>query len=98
MALHTHLLAPRDEALTKLQHDTLVLLERAGGSVSLVAVVLIFAAYAAAPRVRNVQNTFIVFASISNVGASVASLIALDGVGAGVDSPLCQGQGFLFQM
>ncbi|KAH6895752.1 hypothetical protein B0T10DRAFT_557933 [Thelonectria olida] len=92
------LLTPRDEDLTSTQHGTLVLLERIGGSISLVAVLLIFVAYALAPRVRNVQNTFIVFASISNIGASIASLIALDGVEQGVDSSLCQGQGFLFQM
>lgn len=92
------LLAARAEALTPTQTETLVLLERIGGSVSLVAVVLIFVAYALVPRVRNVQNTFIVFASIANIGASVASIIAMDGLNRGVESALCQGQGFLFQM
>ncbi|KAH7150139.1 hypothetical protein B0J13DRAFT_583473 [Dactylonectria estremocensis] len=92
------LLAARAEALTPGQLRTLMLLERIGGSVSLVAVVLIFVAYAAVPRVRNVQNTFIMFASIANIGASIASIIALDGLEQGVESALCQGQGFLFQM
>ncbi|KAH7160964.1 hypothetical protein EDB81DRAFT_333218 [Dactylonectria macrodidyma] len=92
------LLAARTEALTPGQLRTLVLLERIGGSVSLVAVILIFVAYAAVPRVRNIQNTFIMFASIANIGASIASIIALDGLEKGVDSALCQGQGFLFQM
>ncbi|KAH6996063.1 hypothetical protein BKA56DRAFT_473161 [Ilyonectria sp. MPI-CAGE-AT-0026] len=92
------LLAARAEALKPSQIETLVLLERIGGSVSLVAVVLIFVAYALVPRVRNVQNTFIMFASIANIGASVASIIAMDGLNRGVESALCQGQGFLFQM
>ncbi|KAI5463834.1 hypothetical protein BGZ63DRAFT_506494 [Mariannaea sp. PMI_226] len=92
------LLAPRDEQLTTKELNTVVLLERIGGSISLVAVVCVFITYALVQRVRNVQNTFIVFASISNVGACIASLIALDGLDKGVDSSLCQGQGFLFQM
>ncbi|KPM40042.1 hypothetical protein AK830_g6518 [Neonectria ditissima] len=99
MPVHT-LLAARAEVITMTpeQARTLTLLERIGGTISLVAVLLLFAAYAAAPRVRNVQNTFIVFASIANIGASVASIIAMDGLQSGTDSALCQGQGFLFQM
>ncbi|KAF4464747.1 G coupled receptor like [Fusarium albosuccineum] len=88
----------RAEALTAGQTQTLVLMERIGGSISLVAVVLIFVAYALVPRVRNVQNTFIVFASIANVGASIASIIAMDGLELGVASPLCQAQSFMFHM
>ncbi|KAG9504600.1 hypothetical protein J7337_004575 [Fusarium musae] len=80
------------------QRTTLVLFERIGGSVSLVAVLCIFVAYALVPKVRNVQNTFIVFASVANVGASVASIIALDGLELGVASPLCQAQSFMFHM
>ncbi|PHH73796.1 hypothetical protein CDD80_3553 [Ophiocordyceps camponoti-rufipedis] len=86
------------ERLTPRQVDVLVALERAGGSVSLVALVFIFIAYALFRPVRNVQNTFIVFASVSNVGASVASIIALDGIKAGTQTPLCQTQSFLFEM
>lgn len=88
----------RAESLTAGQIDTLVVLERVGGSVSLVAVVFIFIAYALVPRVRNVQNTFIVFASVSNVGASIASIIAMDGLNKGQKTALCQGQSFLFEM
>ncbi|CAM1511649.1 Fc.00g091620.m01.CDS01 [Cosmosporella sp. VM-42] len=90
--------AERGEDLTQGEIKTLVLLERIGGSISLVSVVLIFIAFALAPRVRNVQNTFIVFASVANVGASVASIIAFDGLERGVASALCQGQSFLFEM
>ncbi|XWW93936.1 hypothetical protein V2A60_001875 [Cordyceps javanica] len=76
----------------------LVKLERIGGSISIVAVVCIFIAYALFPKVRNVQNTFIVFASVSNVGASVASIIAFDGLREGKGSALCRAQSFLFEM
>lgn len=76
----------------------LVKLERIGGSISLVAVICIFVAYFLFPKVRNVQNTFIVFASVSNVGASVASIVAFDGLKAGKASSLCKAQSFLFEM
>ncbi|PFH60994.1 hypothetical protein XA68_18467 [Ophiocordyceps unilateralis] len=89
---------PTAERLTPGQIEVLVALERVGGSVSLVALLFIFIAYALFRPVRNVQNTFIVFASVSNVGASVASIIALDGINAGTQTPLCQTQSFLFEM
>ncbi|KAM3475635.1 hypothetical protein MY5147_003647 [Beauveria neobassiana] len=76
----------------------LVQLERIGGSISLVAVVCIFLAYTLFPKVRNVQNTFIVFASVSNAGASVGSIIAFDGLRSGTTSALCKAQSFLFEM
>jgi hypothetical protein len=89
---------PLSEHMSTGQMGTLVLLERTGGIISLIAVMFIFVAFGLAPEVRNVQNTFIVFASVSNVGASVASIIAMDGLMRGRYSPLCQAQGFMFQM
>lgn len=86
------------EDFTEDQIRTLMLMERIGGSVSLFAVIFIFIAYSLVPRARNVQNTFIVFASISNIGASIASIIAFDGLKAGKVSALCQAQSFLFEM
>lgn len=77
---------------------TIVTVERVGGSISLAAVVLIFVAYALVRGSRNVQNTFIVFASVSNVGASIACIIAMDGLVAGKATALCQAQSFLFEM
>ncbi|KAF4982421.1 hypothetical protein FZEAL_1939 [Fusarium zealandicum] len=88
----------RSETLTPGQTQALVMMERIGGSVSLVSVCLIFVAFALVPRVRNVQNTFIVFASVANIGASIASIIAMDGLELGVASPLCQAQSFMFHM
>lgn len=89
---------PIKDHLTQSQIDVLVALERLGGSISLIALMFIFLAYALIRQVRNVQNTFIVFASVSNVGASIASIIALDGLHAGKGSALCQTQAFLFEM
>ncbi|KHN97035.1 G-protein coupled receptor [Metarhizium album ARSEF 1941] len=80
------------------QIETITTLERIGGSISLVAVFFIFVAYALVRRVRNVQNTFIVFASVSNVGASIACIIAMDGLVLGEARALCQTQAFLFEM
>ena len=86
------------EDFTPDQVHTLKLMERIGGSISLLAVMFIFIAYALVPRARNVQNTFIVFASVSNVGASIASIIAFDGLEAGKGTALCQAQSFMFEM
>lgn len=89
---------PASEHMTDPQLLTLTVLERTGGCISLVAVFAIFIAYWLIREVRNVQNTFIVFASVSNVGASIASTIAMDGLKRGRDSSLCQAQSFMFEM
>lgn len=80
------------------QRHTLQTVERVGASLSLVGVCLIFVTFAAFKRLRTVPNTFILFASIANVGASVACLIGYDGLNAGDVSALCQVQGFLLEM
>ncbi|KAH6989944.1 hypothetical protein EDB80DRAFT_588258 [Ilyonectria destructans] len=85
-------------APTPSQAHTLALLERIGGCLSLVAVFLIFIAYGLMARLRNPRNTFIVMASIANLGASIASIIARDGLAAGQDSVLCKAQAFMLQM
>ncbi|GAB0136947.1 hypothetical protein EsDP_00005231 [Epichloe bromicola] len=89
---------PASEHFTPDQVDTIITLERLGGSISLAAVTLIFLAYGLIRGVRNVQNTFIVFASVSNVGASMACIIAMDGLRQGKESSLCRAQSFLFEM
>ncbi|KAL2136204.1 hypothetical protein VTI74DRAFT_5082 [Chaetomium olivicolor] len=84
--------------LTEEQRDTIQYIERAGASLSLIGVSLIFIAYALFKRVRTVPNTFILFASIANVGASIACLIGYAGILAGDLSALCQTQAFLLEM
>ncbi|KAH8905256.1 family A G protein-coupled receptor-like protein [Coniochaeta sp. PMI_546] len=84
--------------LTVDQRKALQTVERIGASLSLVGVCLIFVTFAAFKRLRTVPNTFILFASIANVGASTACLIGYDGLNAGYESALCQVQGFLLEM
>lgn len=80
------------------QLKTLALLERVGGSISLVSVLIIFVTYGLIARLRNPRNTFIVFASIANVGASIGCIISQDGLRAGQDSTLCRVQSFLIHL
>lgn len=61
--------------------SVLVKLEATGGSLSLIGVTLIFITYAWSKRLRTLPNTFIFFASIANVGASIACLIGHTGLG-----------------
>jgi hypothetical protein len=96
-AMATHAPAP-PSAFTDDQLNTLILLERIGGSISLFAVLPIFITYVCFAKLRTVPNTFIVFASIANIGASIASVIAYNGMWQGESSSLCQAQGFLFEM
>lgn len=83
---------------TQDQIQTLALIQRTGGCLSLISVILIFIAFASLPRLRTVPNTFIAFASVSNAGAAVACIIGSDGFLQGETSPLCQLQGFLLEM
>ncbi|KAB5580271.1 G-protein coupled receptor [Coniochaeta sp. 2T2.1] len=84
--------------LTVEQRSALQTVERTGASLSLVGVCLIFVTFALFKRLRTVPNTFILFASIANVGASTACLIGYDGLNAGYESALCQVQAFLLEM
>lgn len=76
----------------------LALLARLGGSISLVSVLIIFVAYGSIARIRNPRNSFIVFASIANMGASIACVISQDGLHHGEDSALCRTQSFIIHM
>ncbi|KAI1376422.1 hypothetical protein F4677DRAFT_91535 [Hypoxylon crocopeplum] len=85
-------------ALTQQHVDTIVIFERLGAALSVTGILLIFIAYTAFKRLRTVPNTFIVFASFANLGASIACLIGYSGVRAGSDSRLCQAQAFMFEL
>ncbi|KAL1860730.1 hypothetical protein VTK73DRAFT_7201 [Phialemonium thermophilum] len=84
--------------LTVEQRSALQTVERVGAALSLAGVTLIFVTFAAFKRLRTVPNTFILFASVANVGASIACLIGYSGLKAGDGSALCQVQGFLLEM
>lgn len=84
--------------MTIQQRDTIENVERAGAVVSMLSICLIIAAYGLFKRVRTLPNTFILCASIANLGASIACLIGYAGIIAGLDSALCQTQAFMLEM
>jgi hypothetical protein len=84
--------------LTTSEIRTIVAFERAGAALSAFSLLWIFAAFGAFKRLRTVPNTFIVFASFANLGASIACLIGYNGIDAGKGSPLCQAQAFMFEL
>ena len=84
--------------LTAAQRGTIQVAERVGASLSLAGVLFVIVTYALFKKVRNVSNTFIFYASVANVGASIACLIGYDGINAGDQSALCQAQAFLLEM
>ncbi|ATY63429.1 family secretin [Cordyceps militaris] len=79
------------------QIATLVAIERTGASLSMIAISMIALSYLVYPKLRTTPNTFLLFASIANAGASIASMIGYDGLLQGDDSSLCQGQAFIFE-
>lgn len=83
--------------LTDGQVGVLVTIERVTASISVVATLILIAAYVLIKRLRTMSNTLIFAASFANLFASVAALIgdaALSDIGSG----LCQFQGFLLEM
>ncbi len=76
---------------------TIITVERFGASMSVVGVVLVFIAFGLSKRLRSVPNTFIVFASVANLGASIACLIGDSGMST-ESSRLCQAQAFMFEL
>lgn len=79
------------------QVDLLITIERTGASLSMVAVILIITSFVLFRRLRTTPNLFIVFASLANAGASIASMMGYDGLVQGDNSSLCQAQAFIFQ-
>ncbi|KAG5990325.1 hypothetical protein E4U43_004308 [Claviceps pusilla] len=77
--------------------NTLITIERTGASLSMAAIVLTVIAYLSFSKLKTTPNTFLVFASVANAGASIASMMGYDGLRMGVNSPLCQAQGFIFE-
>ncbi|KAK9413058.1 putative G-protein coupled receptors family 2 profile 2 domain-containing protein [Seiridium unicorne] len=84
--------------LTQDQIQMIVAFERAGAGLSVIGLLCIFVAFGTFKRLRTVANTFIVFASFANLGASIACLIGYNGVDAGRTSTLCQAQAFMFEL
>lgn len=83
--------------LTPDQISTLIAIERTGASLSMAAITVTVASFIAIPRLRSTPNMFLVFASVANAGASIASMVGYDGLLQGENSALCQAQGFIFE-
>ncbi|KAL2255432.1 hypothetical protein VTK26DRAFT_3395 [Humicola hyalothermophila] len=87
-------------ALNMIGHEqlrTLAVLERVGGSMSLVSVALVFVSYACFRQVRTTPNGFIMLASVANAGASIAHIMADAGSPQAASSARCQARGFLLE-
>ncbi|KAM0638901.1 hypothetical protein ACHAQF_007233 [Verticillium nonalfalfae] len=84
--------------LSGTQVTTIIALERTGASLSSIGITLIFVSYYLFKRLRTIPNLFIVFASVANIGASIACLIGYDGILIGEASALCQAQAFMLEI
>jgi len=77
--------------------EILITIERVGAGCSMIAIILVLLTFGLFKKLRTTPNLFLVFASIANAGASVASMIGYDGLERGEGSHLCQAQAFIFE-
>ena len=96
-SINDNIITSDEGAFSDEQMHIIFAFERVGASLSVIGVISIFLAFALFKRLRTVPNTFIVFASIANVGASIACLMGNPGMTA-EESHLCQAQAFLFEL
>ncbi|KAJ4149267.1 hypothetical protein NW754_000706 [Fusarium falciforme] len=87
----------KGQAFSPQEIDVLITIERVGAGCSMVAITLVMLSYWAFKKLRTTPNLFLLFASMANAGASVASMIGYDGLERGEDSTLCQAQAFIFE-
>lgn len=84
-------------SLTPAQIDVLIKIERIGAGLSMVAICLTLLSFVLFKKLRTTPNLFLVFASVANAGASIASMIGYDGLLRGPNSSLCQAQAFMME-
>ncbi|GJN80237.1 hypothetical protein PLIIFM63780_003762 [Purpureocillium lilacinum] len=84
-------------SLTSRQISILIAIERTGAGFSMAAIVITLVMFVCFKKMRTMPNLFLVFASLANAGASIASMIGYDGLIRGESSSLCQAQAFLMQ-
>ncbi|KAF5000596.1 hypothetical protein FGRMN_1628 [Fusarium graminum] len=92
--MHEH---HRGPSLSPEHIEILITIERIGAGCSMVAIVFVLLTFALFKKLRTTPNLFLMFASIANAGASVASMIGYDGLEQGEGSHLCQAQAFIFE-
>lgn len=81
-------------AATQNQINAFAITERIASIFSLFGILFILSTFLLARGFDKPINRLIFFASWSNLGMNIASLIAQDGIQAGANSSLCQFQGF----
>ncbi|KAK7752557.1 hypothetical protein SLS62_005525 [Diatrype stigma] len=94
---HNIAIPKADKAFSEKEMKAIIVIERIGASLSVAGCLLVFIAYLLSKRLRSVPNTFIVFASVANLGASIACLIGDSGMSA-QHGNLCQAQAFMFEL
>ncbi|KAG4422741.1 hypothetical protein IFR04_004089 [Cadophora malorum] len=83
--------------LTNSEIHTLIVIERATASVSVVATFILLSTFIFIKSFRTLTNTLIFYASFANLFANVAALIGGSALG-NLDGALCQFQAFLLEM
>lgn len=86
-----------DASLTPQEIAILITIERTGTGLSMVAIALTLVTFVVLKKLQTTPNLFLVFASVANAGASVASMMSYDGLRRGESSALCQAQAFIFE-
>ncbi|RDA94715.1 hypothetical protein CP533_6771 [Ophiocordyceps camponoti-saundersi (nom. inval.)] len=88
---------PSNQGLSPQEIESLITIERTGAGLSMVAIGLIALTFIVFKKLRTTPNLFLLFASLANAGASVASMVGYDGLHKGENSSLCQAQAFIFE-
>ncbi|KAJ5470791.1 hypothetical protein N7530_008148 [Penicillium desertorum] len=83
--------------LTEQQILAISATERVCSTISLVGTFVIIATFMWSPTFRKPINRLVFYASWGNIMANIATIISADGTHSGVESSLCQFQGFLIQ-
>ncbi|KAF3028793.1 hypothetical protein E8E15_004932 [Penicillium rubens] len=83
--------------LTEQQILAISATERVCSTISLVGTFVIVATFMWSPTFRKPINRLVFYASWGNIVANIATIISADGTHSGVESSLCQFQGFLIQ-
>ena len=76
----------------------IMVMERISSGFSLVGLIFILVTFFTWPQFRRPINRLIVYASVGNLIANVATWISTSGSMAGANSHLCQAQAFITQM
>ena len=86
------------QTFTPWQSYALQTTERVASAFSLVGTSFIAITFLSSKAFRKPINRMFFYAAVGNTLCNVATLVSMNGVRAGPDSPLCQIQGFLIQM